>query len=98
MITLTIGEPDFATPAARDRGGAPGGAARARRNIRRRTAPRALKAAVQRKFKREHGLEFALDQIMVANGGKQVIFNALLATVDEGDEVVIPAPYWAPIR
>ncbi len=55
---------------------------------------RRLKQAVQRKFRRDTGLEFALDEIMVANGGKQVIFDALMATVDEGDEVVMPAPYW----
>ena len=49
---------------------------------------------MQRKFRRDAGLEFALDQIMVSNGGKQAITNALMATLDEGDEVVIPAPYW----
>ena len=49
---------------------------------------------MQRKFKRDHGLDYPLDQICVANGGKQVIFNAFMATVNEGDEVVIPAPYW----
>ena len=64
-------------------------------NIRRRTARRALKRAVQRKFRRDHGLDYALDEICVSNGGKQVMFNALMATVDEGDEVVIPAPCWA---
>ncbi len=53
-----------------------------------------LKEAVQRKFKRDNNLDYALDEIMVANGGKQCIYNALMATVDPGDEVVIPAPYW----
>jgi aspartate aminotransferase len=53
-----------------------------------------MKAAVQRKFKRDNGLDFALDEILVTNGGKQSIYNALMATLDEGDEVVIPAPYW----
>ncbi len=53
-----------------------------------------LKRAVCAKFKRENGLDYAPDQITVANGGKQVIFNALLATLDPGDEVVVPAPYW----
>lgn len=53
-----------------------------------------LKEAVQRKFRRDNKLDYALDEIMVANGGKQCIYNALMATVDPGDEVVIPAPYW----
>ncbi|HVY13146.1 MAG TPA: pyridoxal phosphate-dependent aminotransferase [Alphaproteobacteria bacterium] len=53
-----------------------------------------LKKAIQAKFKRENGLDYAADQIIVSNGGKHVIFNAILATVDEGDEVIIPAPYW----
>ena len=49
---------------------------------------------MQRKFRRDHGLDYALDEIMVSNGAKQVIFNALMATLDEGDEVVIPVPCW----
>jgi aspartate aminotransferase len=53
-----------------------------------------LKKAIQAKFKRENGLDYALDQISVGNGGKQVLYNALLATVNPGDEVIIPAPYW----
>lgn len=53
-----------------------------------------LKKAIQAKFKRENGLDYALDQITVNAGGKHTIFNALLATLDPGDEVVIPAPYW----
>ncbi len=53
-----------------------------------------LKAAVAAKFKRENGLEFRLDEISVGTGGKQIIYNALMATLDPGDEVVIPAPYW----
>ncbi len=54
----------------------------------------ALKRAVAAKFKRENGLDYALDQITVGTGGKQVLYNALMATVEPGDEVVIPAPYW----
>ncbi len=53
-----------------------------------------LKAAIQAKFKRDNHLDYGLDQITVNTGGKQTIFNALLATLDPGDEVVIPAPYW----
>lgn len=54
----------------------------------------ALKKAVCAKFSRENGLEYAPNQIIVGVGAKQVIFNALLATIDDGDEVIIPAPYW----
>jgi len=53
-----------------------------------------LKKAIQAKFRRDNGLDYALDQITVNSGGKHTIFNALLATLDAGDEVVIPAPYW----
>jgi aspartate aminotransferase len=53
-----------------------------------------LKAAVAAKFKRENGLEFRPDEISVGAGGKQIIYNALMATLDPGDEVVVPAPYW----
>ena len=53
-----------------------------------------LKEAIINKFKRENGLVFTKDQINVGAGGKQVIFNAILSTIDPGDEVLIPAPYW----
>src|SRR5499427_5093820 len=53
-----------------------------------------LKAAISRKFKRENGLDYKPSQIIVGTGGKQVLFNALMATLNEGDEVIIPAPYW----
>ncbi len=53
-----------------------------------------LKAAVAAKFKRDNGLDYATDQITVSTGGKQVLYNALMATLDPGDEVIIPAPYW----
>lgn len=54
----------------------------------------ALKKAVCAKFSRENGLEYSPAQVVVGVGAKQIIFNALLATIDEGDEVIIPAPYW----
>ena len=54
----------------------------------------ALKKAVQNKFSRENGLAYDLDQITVGTGGKQVLYNAFMATVNKGDEVIIPAPYW----
>ena len=53
-----------------------------------------LKQAIVEKFKRENGLEYATSQVSVGTGGKQVLFNALLATINPGDEVIIPAPYW----
>jgi aspartate aminotransferase len=53
-----------------------------------------LKEAIARKFKRENGLDYKPTQISVGTGGKQVLFNALMATLNPGDEVVIPAPYW----
>ncbi len=54
----------------------------------------ALKKAVQNKFSRENGLSYELDQITVGTGGKQVLYNTFMATVNKGDEVIIPAPYW----
>ncbi len=53
-----------------------------------------LKAAIARKFKRDNGLDYAPEQINVGSGGKHVLYNALMATLDPGDEVLIPAPYW----
>ncbi len=53
-----------------------------------------LKQAVVAKLKRENGLDYAVSQVSVGSGGKQVLFNALMATVNPGDEVIVPAPYW----
>jgi aspartate aminotransferase len=53
-----------------------------------------LKAAVARKFKRENELDYKPSQIIIGTGGKQVLYNALIATLNPGDEVIIPAPYW----
>ena len=94
VIALTIGEPDFATPRH-----AIDAAYRAALDGQTKYPPMdgavALKQAVQAKFKRERGLDFALDQISVSNGGKQAIFNAYMATLNDGDEVLIPTPNWA---
>ena len=54
----------------------------------------ALKKAIQAKFLRENDLSYELDQISVGTGGKQVLYNAFMATINKGDEVIIPAPYW----
>ncbi len=94
VIQLTIGEPDFFSPRhAID--AAYQAALAGQTKYPPQDGTRALKEAVQRKFKRDRSLDYALDEIMVANGGKQAIFNAYMATLNDGDEVVIPAPYWA---
>ena len=93
VISLSLGEPDFPTPPH-----AIEAAHRAALAGQTKYPPfdgtPALKQAIQRKFVRDSGLSVGLDQIMVANGGKQIIFDALMATVNDGDEVVIPSPYW----
>src|SRR5262252_2631136 len=53
-----------------------------------------LKAAVAAKFKRENNLDYKPSQIIIGTGGKQVLYNALMVTLNPGDEVIIPAPYW----
>jgi len=93
VIGLGAGEPDFDTPESiREAAKAAIDAGDTRYTDVDGTP--ALKAAIAAKFKRENGLDYASDQVTVGSGGKQVIFNALLATLDPGDEVVIPAPYW----
>jgi aspartate aminotransferase len=93
VISLAIGEPDFATPRHAIEA-AYQAALRGETKYPPIDGIPALKQAIVRKFQRDSGLDFALDQVMVSNGGKQSITNALMATLDEGDEVVIPAPYW----
>lgn len=93
VIVLGAGEPDFDTPE-------PIRAAAARAMERGDTrytvldGSPAMKAAVQLKFRRDNALDFALDEISVGAGAKQVIFNALMASLNPGDEVILPAPYW----
>jgi aspartate aminotransferase len=93
VISLGTGEPDFPTPLhaieAAHKAALAGDTKYPPQD-----GTKAMKEAVQRKFKRDNNLDYALDEIMIANGGKQCIYNALMATVDPGDEVVIPAPYW----
>lgn len=93
VISLSAGEPDFDTPvhvcdAAVDA---------IRQGHTRYTQVaglRALREAVAAKFRRENGLDVAWQDTIVCSGGKQVIYNALAATLNEGDEVIVPAPYW----
>ena len=93
VIGLGAGEPDFDTPAHVRAAGI-----RAIEEGHTRYTPvdgiPELKRAICDKFKRDNGLDYAPSQVSVASGGKQVLFNALMATLDPGDEVVIPAPYW----
>jgi aspartate aminotransferase len=93
VIGLGAGEPDFDTPdnikaaakAAIDKGETKYTAV---------AGTLALRKAIAAKFKRENGLDYTPEQITVGCGGKQVIYNALVATLNPGDEVIIPAPYW----
>ena len=93
VISLSVGEPDFDTPdnikEAANRAIASGETKYTAVD-----GTPALKKAICAKFARENGLTYTPDQITVGNGGKQVLFNALLATLNPGDEVIIPAPYW----
>ena len=93
IINLAVGEPDFDTPAHI----CEAATAAMRRGETRYTAVDGtpeLKAAIIAKFKRENGLSYTTDQITVANGAKQIIYNAMMATLGPGDEVIVPAPYW----
>jgi aspartate aminotransferase len=93
IISLSQGEPDFDTPAnIRE-----AAIAAIRRGETRYTVFDGrieLKRAVALKFKRENGLDYEPAQITIGSGGKQVLFNALVATINQGDEVIIPAPFW----
>jgi len=94
VLALTVGEPDFASPPHAIEAAYRAAQAGETKYPAQDGTP-ALKRAVQRKFLRDSALDYALDEIMVANGGKQVIFNAFMATLNEGDEVVIPTPAWS---
>ena len=93
IISLTIGEPDFDTPdnvkqaaiAAIERG---------ETKYTPVTGVIPLREAIVRKFKRENDLDYKISQIIVGTGAKHILFNAFLATIDPGDEVIVPAPYW----
>jgi aspartate aminotransferase len=93
VISLTIGEPNFDSPPHAIEA-AHQAALRGETKYPPQDGTRALKEAIQRKFKRDSGVDYALEEISVSNGGKQCIFNAIMATVDPDDEVVIPTPSW----
>ncbi|KAB1075223.1 pyridoxal phosphate-dependent aminotransferase [Methylobacterium planeticum] len=93
VISLSVGEPDFDTPDhIKD------AAIEAIRRGETKYPPVSgitpLREAIVKKFKRENGLDYKVSQTIVGTGGKHVIYNALLATLNPGDEVVIPRPYW----
>ena len=93
IISLDAGEPDFDTPESIKEAAI----AAIRGGQTKYTAVDGtveLKQAIAAKFKRENGLEYGLDQITVGAGGKHVLFNALMATLNPGDEVIVPAPFW----
>lgn len=93
MISLCVGEPDFDAPAA----ALQGGAAALEDGATRYTAvsgEAALREAICADLKRRRGTEYAPDEVLVCNGAKQAVYQAILAHCGPGDEVILPAPYW----
>jgi aspartate aminotransferase len=93
IISLCAGEPDFDTP-KHVREAAIHAIEHGHTRYTQVAGVRSLREAVAAKFRRENGLDVAWQDTLVCNGGKQVIYNALAATLNEGDEVIVPAPYW----
>lgn len=93
VIDLGLGEPDFPTP-RHVIDAAQAAALRGETLYTASAGTAELRAAVAEKFRRENGLDYGPDDIVVANGAKQIIFNALMATLNEGDEAILPAPYF----
>lgn len=93
MIALSSGEPDFQPPShvieAANRAMLEG-----QTKYTTISGTAELKAAVAEKFRSENGLDYSEQEVMISTGAKQVIFNGIMATVDTGDEVIVPAPYW----
>lgn len=93
ILDLTIGEPDFDTPEHIKQAAyaaIAGGATKYTPT----PGVKALRIAVQRKLRQENHLDYPLESIVIANGAKQIIFNAFAATLDDGDQVLVPTPYW----
>ncbi len=93
IIGLGAGEPDFDTPDNIKQAGIDA-ITRGETKYTAIAGTMALRKAISAKLRRENGLEYPPGQITVACGGKQVIYNAFMATLDEGDEVIVPSPYW----
>lgn len=93
IISLAAGEPDFDTP-ENIKNAAIEGIKNGATKYTIVSGTIELRKAVVAKFKRENNLDYAIDQVIVGTGGKQVIYNLFMATLNPGDEVIIPAPYW----
>jgi aspartate aminotransferase len=93
VIGLAVGEPDFDTP-EHIRIAAEKAMAEGKTRYSPFSGLPELRVAVAEKFKRENNLDYTPSQIAIGSGGKQIIFNAFTATIDDGDEVIVPAPYW----
>ena len=93
VISLSLGEPDFDTPAEMKQAGIDAIEANETHYTPVPGTPRIRKAIVE-KFKRDNGLEYTMDQVVVSTGAKQSLANVALSLVNPGDEVILPAPYW----
>jgi aspartate aminotransferase len=93
VISLSVGEPDFDTP-QNIKDAAIRAIQAGETKYTDVSGTPALRRAVAEKFRRDQGIDYAPEEIIVSTGGKQVIFNALLATIDDGDEAIIPTPCW----
>jgi aspartate aminotransferase len=93
IISLSAGEPDFDTP-NNIKAAAMAAIESGQTKYTDVAGTVALRRAIAAKFKRDSGLDYAPDEIIVSTGGKQVIYNAMVATLDPGDEVIIPSPCW----
>ncbi|MBS7789228.1 pyridoxal phosphate-dependent aminotransferase [Roseococcus sp. SDR] len=93
VISLSVGEPDFDTP-QNIKDAAIAAIQRGETKYTDVSGTMELRKAVAAKFKRDNGIEYKPEEIIVTTGGKQVIFNALLATINPGDEAIIPTPCW----
>ena len=93
VISLSLGEPDFDTPSEMKQAGIDAIEANETHYTPVPGTPRVRKAIVD-KFKRDNGLEYTMDQVVVSTGAKQSLANVVLSLVDPGDEVILPAPYW----
>jgi aspartate aminotransferase len=93
VISLGAGEPDFDTP-ENIKAAAVDAISRGETKYTAVAGIIELREAIAKKYKRENNLDYTANQVIVGTGGKQILFNALMATLNPGDEVVIPAPYW----
>ena len=93
VISLSLGEPDFDTPAVLKQAGIDAINANETHYTPVPGTPR-VREAISKKFKRDNGLDYAPDQIVVSTGAKQSLANIVLSLVNPGDEVILPAPYW----